>query len=831
MTDLAALGLTVRSDGVVVATDRLEDFNGASDNAGRGADDLGRKSDRLSADLRKLGGIAGEVAGVIAGAFSVTSAIASARQFDAALAETATLLAGNADQMKVVEDGARSLSREFGGSATEQVQAYYQAISAGAGDAAAATKLLESANRLAKGGVTDVTTAVDVLTTATNAYKASGLTAAEASDALFVGMKAGKTTITELSAAVGGVLPLAVSLGVSFDETVAAMSALTTQGISTAESATGVRAALTSMIAPTDDAAKLAAQLGIEFSAAGVRANGFGGVMDQIIKKTGGNTAQIQQLFGSIEATTAALSFAGGAGTVYGTIMDQMAVKAGATSEAFDIVASSLNERLNVVLAQGSDLLLAVGQIMLTALVPALEAGFSIFNAVAGSMEVFAIVAAGIAATQIPLLITSLASATTGVSLMMVQFYAGVAASTALTTATRLLTGAIAALGGPIGLALGAVVSVGSALFLMGRRADGAGAAVSDLERELGFVPGAASGAATGLGKAGTAAYDAAGKFDDFTGAVGASRTALQLWFDDYMKATALPPITTPLGAAINPPGSPESIAELEAFLNGGSVGDGPSSPNAPTSSPRPIRAPSLLGEPDTGRAGSSGSSGGSSVEEYTEAQKRALEVISQVNTEAVTQAEVISALEEMHRSGAITADQLATAIGKVKEEMGDVEKVSFSLSDSLAGVFTDALTGAKNLNDGLRDLLKSMSSLFLNAAFKSFLGGIFPSIDFGGFRAGGGGVSAGKSYIVGERGPELFTPGRSGGITPNGAIGGGGTSVQINNYSGAPVREQRSRGPDGREYVKVIVGEELGSGGYDKQLGRYGATPARVKR
>ena len=98
-------------------------------------------------------------------------------------------------------------------------------------------------------------------------------------------------------------------------------------------------------------------------------------------------------------------------------------------------------------------------------------------------------------------------------------------------------------------------------------------------------------------------------------------------------------------------------------------------------------------------------------------------------------------------------------------------------------------------------------------------------------FRAGGGGVTAGRSYIVGERGPELFTPGRSGGITPNSAMKGGGTMVQINNYSGAPVREQRSTGPDGRELVKVIVGEELGSGGYDKQLGRYGSTPAKVKR
>jgi len=44
------------------------------------------------------------------------------------------------------------------------------------------------------------------------------------------------------------------------------------------------------------------------------------------------------------------------------------------------------------------------------------------------------------------------------------------------------------------------------------------------------------------------------------------------------------------------------------------------------------------------------------------------------------------------------------------------------------------------------------------------------------GTRANGGPVMGGKSYLVGERGPELFTPGTSGGITPNHAMGGGNT-------------------------------------------------------
>ena len=58
--------------------------------------------------------------------------------------------------------------------------------------------------------------------------------------------------------------------------------------------------------------------------------------------------------------------------------------------------------------------------------------------------------------------------------------------------------------------------------------------------------------------------------------------------------------------------------------------------------------------------------------------------------------------------------------------------------------------------------------------------------LDFSGFKASGGPVAGGSSYIVGERGPELFTPGTSGMITPNHALGGS-TSITVNVNGGDP--------------------------------------------
>lgn len=63
-------------------------------------------------------------------------------------------------------------------------------------------------------------------------------------------------------------------------------------------------------------------------------------------------------------------------------------------------------------------------------------------------------------------------------------------------------------------------------------------------------------------------------------------------------------------------------------------------------------------------------------------------------------------------------------------------------------------------------------------AGFSAGGTGYTPTVDtsgatgvFGGYRAAGGGVDAGKTYMVGERGPELFVPSSSGNVVPNHAL------------------------------------------------------------
>ncbi len=108
---------------------------------------------------------------------------------------------------------------------------------------------------------------------------------------------------------------------------------------------------------------------------------------------------------------------------------------------------------------------------------------------------------------------------------------------------------------------------------------------------------------------------------------------------------------------------------------------------------------------------------------------------------------------------------------------------------------FADFVTGAKSAKEAAAGLLSSLASVLANRAFETLFsgvatpasgkkggGGFFSTLlssVFGGARAAGGPVSAGKAYLVGERGPELFSPGASGMITANNRLGGG-VSISI---------------------------------------------------
>jgi len=77
--------------------------------------------------------------------------------------------------------------------------------------------------------------------------------------------------------------------------------------------------------------------------------------------------------------------------------------------------------------------------------------------------------------------------------------------------------------------------------------------------------------------------------------------------------------------------------------------------------------------------------------------------------------------------------------------------------------------------------------------------------------RANGGSVSAGKPYMVGERGPELFVPGAQGNIVPNHAMGGAGSNIVVNvDASGSSVEGNADDQKRLGEAIGVAIRQEL---------------------
>lgn len=298
-------------------------------------------SRRAGDDAQRMQGAIQRVAkgmAVFAAGFAIVrpiqNALAESTKLNTALAEVSTLTDEATFPLAKMNDIVKDLAAKYGENATDQAKALYQTISAGFGDAADAAAILDTANKLAIGGVTDVETAVDGLTNVLNTYSAANLSAMDVSDAFFVAVKAGKTTIGELAGQVGRIAPAAEALKIPMDEMLAAMAAITTKGISTSEAASGLAGAIANINKPTKDAKDEAKRLGIEFSAAGVRSKGFKGFLDSITKSSKFNEDSIAKLFGSVEAFKVMLALTSNDGEKFNEIMDQMGERVGATDKA-----------------------------------------------------------------------------------------------------------------------------------------------------------------------------------------------------------------------------------------------------------------------------------------------------------------------------------------------------------------------------------------------------------------------------------------------------------------------------------------------------------------
>lgn len=312
--------------------------------------------------LKKLGSTGKEQASILESAFDrVASAAAAAftvkKLFDlasnavttAADAETSfakvqTLLSSGTD-VKAFYESVRKGSREAGVPLAEFTEALYQSLSASVAQGSA-VKFTTEAAKLARGGYTDLTTAVDVLTTIQNAYGLSASQTTKIADRLITTQNLGKVNVAQLAAVMGRSIPVAKSYNVSLETLFASYAALTKNGNEADETTTLLNATFNELGKyGTKAATILKAQTGKSFSelmASGVALTDVIGILQDAASRAG---LSLSDLFSSAEAARGGKLILDNAKDITNAITD-MGNSMGASAEANATMLNTYNEQV-----------------------------------------------------------------------------------------------------------------------------------------------------------------------------------------------------------------------------------------------------------------------------------------------------------------------------------------------------------------------------------------------------------------------------------------------------------------------------------------------------
>ena len=329
------------------------------DKVGHSADKTKRKTSslyqvikRLSrglSNLKFLAGAAIAALGVYAMVRFGKAVMKVTTEVEKLTAEIGTLVGGRTrDNLGDLSFAIRHMAVMGGQSLKDEFGAAYDAISAGMPHDRL-LEFLEAANKLAIGGVTDVATATNLLTSVMNSFNIDMDNMDDVLDSLFQTVKFGKLRIADLANSIGRVAPIAQKAGLTLDEMNGAIATLTVSGLKTEEATTALRQMLNTIMDLTPEARESLEGLGLSeyFSLDRMRKVGFTQFIVEFSKMLKGNEDELASFIGNIRALTGMLSLVSKGGERLSRIMAGYADKAGAANAAAEMVTNTLGHQLS----------------------------------------------------------------------------------------------------------------------------------------------------------------------------------------------------------------------------------------------------------------------------------------------------------------------------------------------------------------------------------------------------------------------------------------------------------------------------------------------------
>lgn len=276
--------------------------------------------------------------------------------FESAMAKVGTIADTAKVPLKSLSSQVLQVSGDMHIGANEIAEAAYQAISAGQ-DTGNAVAFAGQASMLATAGFTSTTSAVDILTTALNAYGKGADEAGHVSDVLLTTQNLGKTSVDELAGSMGRVIPLAAAYNVSLENLSSGLAIMTANGIATAEASTYTKSMLNELGDTGSTVGKiLKQQTGKSFSELNADGKSLGDVLQVLYDSVGGNATKFAGLWSSVEAGTGALSLASSGADKFNGVLQQMQADSGATQTAYDTMTNTMAYKLDGVKTNAQNL-------------------------------------------------------------------------------------------------------------------------------------------------------------------------------------------------------------------------------------------------------------------------------------------------------------------------------------------------------------------------------------------------------------------------------------------------------------------------------------------
>lgn len=331
---------------------------------------FGKKLEQTGDKIETMGKKVAPVSAAVGAGLTVATKNAS--DFEDGMAKMSTLFDTTQTSVKDLSEEFIKLSNETGKGATELAEAGYQALSASV-PIQNVGKFVKTSAELAKVGFTDTSTAVDVLTTAINAYGLSANDADKIANNLVNTQNLGKTTVNELASYMGKIIPTASSMGVNLNNLCTVYAEMTKQGIATAEATTYANEMLNEIgDSGSTVAGILQQETGESFQQLMADGNSLGDVL-QILKdyaeRTGTN---FNELWSSTSAGKAALAITNSGAEEFNNTLQIMATSTDVLGEGLDKL-STPSAKAKKAMNQLKNDAMELGQVILESIAPIIE--------------------------------------------------------------------------------------------------------------------------------------------------------------------------------------------------------------------------------------------------------------------------------------------------------------------------------------------------------------------------------------------------------------------------------------------------------------------------